>query len=93
MGNDDLKGAYSSALIFKGENYAYWKDNMYVPLMSIDIIIWVTIFERPCILKSEVTGVFTKKLSKDLLDEEIKKISYDLKARNIFLYALSPKAY
>lgn len=36
MGKDNVKGEYTIAPIFIGGNDAYWKDNMYVYLMSVD---------------------------------------------------------
>lgn len=36
MDNNDSKGAYSRSPIFKGGSYAYWKNNMYVHLMSVE---------------------------------------------------------
>lgn len=36
MGDDDPKGTYSRAPYFKGENYDYWKEKIYVHLKSFD---------------------------------------------------------
>lgn len=36
--DDDPNGAYNRALIFKGGNYAYWKENMVIHLLSVDKI-------------------------------------------------------
>lgn len=33
--DDGLIGAYNRALVFKDENYAYWKENMNVHLLSV----------------------------------------------------------
>lgn len=43
MGNDDPKGAYNREPDFKGKQYAYWKEHMYVHLMCIDKHLWVVI--------------------------------------------------
>lgn len=51
MGEDDPKGLHKRATLFKGENYAYWKENIYVNLMSID--------KNPC---EEVTKIFALSL-------------------------------
>lgn len=47
MGKDDMNGAHNRAPVFKGENYTYWKDNIYVHLTSVDKMFWVTIEDNP----------------------------------------------
>ena len=49
MAQIDSKGAYNKATTFTGENYAYWKDCMYVHLMSVDIQYWLAIKDIPFI--------------------------------------------
>lgn len=51
---DDPKGAYNREPIFKGENYAYWEENMYVHLLSVDKNICVPVADRPFIPRSKV---------------------------------------
>lgn len=41
MDDNDPNGAYNRAPVFKGENYAYSKENMYAHLLSIDKNLWV----------------------------------------------------
>lgn len=43
MGDYNPNGSYNRAPIFKGENYAYWKENMYVCLQSDDKNIWIAV--------------------------------------------------
>lgn len=89
MDKDDPKGAYNKALIFKGGNYDYWKDNMYVHLMLVEKVIWLAITDEVFLPKTKVDGDFIVKFPKDWYDEETKKASYVLKVRNILIYALS----
>lgn len=91
MDSNDSKGAYSRTSIFKGENYAYQKDNMYVHLVSIDKMLWVAITDEPLILKNKVDDY--GKLTKDWSDDETKKASQDLKTLNILISMLSTKVY
>lgn len=84
---DDSKGAYNREHIFKGETYAYWKDNMYVHLLSVDKNLWVAVTDDPLCPKGG--GDFVKH-PKDWIDNETKQASYDLKVRNI-LITLSAK--
>lgn len=72
MGNDDLKGTYSRVLIFKGENYAYWKKNMYVPLMCVCKMLWVAITDKTFIPKNKFDGAI--KLPKSWSDKGKKGI-------------------
>lgn len=41
MGKDNPKRAYNREPLFKGENYAFWKECMFGHLMSLDKIFWV----------------------------------------------------
>lgn len=51
MDKEDPKGVYNIVLTFKGKNYAYLKDNMYVPLMSVDKMFCVAIEDGHFALK------------------------------------------
>lgn len=87
-------GAYNRASISIGENYAFLGTactNMH--LKSIDYQLWVAIKEVPFISLKFVDGLFSKKLPKECNDEEIKKVSYDLKAINISISSLSLNVY
>ena len=53
----------------------------------------MVITDKLFIPKTEVNRVFTLKSHKDWSDDETKKASYDLKARNILIFALSVKVY
>lgn len=64
MGGDDLKRAYNKTPIFKGGNYVYWKENMHVHLIFLDIHLWVAITDIPFIPKSKVDNCV--KLPKDV---------------------------
>lgn len=91
MGDEDPKGAYNRAPLFKCENYAYWKENMYVHLMSVDKNIWVETIDGPFIPKNEVDNVIN--LPKYWTDDETNKALYDLTVENILICALSAKLY
>lgn len=54
MRDDDLKGVYNIASIFKGENYSYQKENMYVHLLSVDTNLWVSPINESFIPKGKV---------------------------------------
>lgn len=41
--DDDPNWAYNRAPVFKGGNHAYWKENMYVHLLSVDKNLWVIV--------------------------------------------------
>lgn len=88
--DDNPNGAYNRAPIFKGENYTYWKVNMYVHLLSVDKNLWYVITEGPFIPKGKQDIV---KHLKDWNDAGTKKASYDLKARNILISTLSSKVF
>lgn len=49
--DNDPKGTYNRALVFKSENYTYWKSFMYVHLLSVDKNMWCAITEGPYISK------------------------------------------
>lgn len=57
MDKEDPKGVYNIVLTFKGKNYAYLKDNMYVPLMSIDKMFCVTIEDGLFALKRIINWI------------------------------------
>lgn len=84
--DNDPKGAYNRASIFKGKNYTYWKAKMYVHLLSIDKNMCCVVTEGPFIPKDHDEVV---KHPNDWNDVESKKPSYDFKARNILISALS----
>lgn len=86
--NDDPKGAYNRAPIFRVENYTYWKENMYVHLLSVDKNLWCVVTKGPFISKGDDDVV---KHPKDWTNDETKKASYDLNARNILVFALIAK--
>lgn len=50
---DDPKGVYNREPVFKGENYAYQKENMYVHLLLVYKNLRVTITEGPFIPRKE----------------------------------------
>lgn len=54
MGDEHLKGAYNKAPIFKGDNYAYWKENMYIHLLSDDKNVWVKVTNGSFTPRNEV---------------------------------------
>lgn len=56
---------YNKAPIFKGKNFAYWKDNMHVHLMSVDKRLWITIKKRTFYSQKDFNDVFTIKSTKD----------------------------
>lgn len=64
----DPNGAYNRASTFTGENYACWKDCMYMHLMSVDYQLWVSIEEVTCIPLKVVDGIFVKKPPKECND-------------------------
>lgn len=64
-----MKDAYNRVPIFKGENYAYRKHNMYVHLMWVDKMLWVVIIDKPFIPKSDVDGISLDKPLKDWMYE------------------------
>lgn len=86
----DPKGAYSRTLVFKGENYTYWKANMYIHFLLVDKNLWCVVTEGPFIPKDDDDFV---KHPQDWSDDETKKVSYDLKARNILMSTLSAKVF
>lgn len=43
--DDDLNGAYNREPVFKGGNYTYWKESMYVHLVSVDKNLWYVVTE------------------------------------------------
>ena len=87
---NDPKGAHSRAPIFKGENYAYQKENMYAHLLPVDKTQWVDVIERPFTLKGNGDNV---KHPTNWIDNETKPASYDLKASNIIISVLSVKRF
>lgn len=89
----DSKGAYNRAPIFTGENYAYWRDCMYIHLMSEDIQYWLAIEDITFVPQKVIDGVSVAKLPKDWNEAETKKVSYDLKAKNILISPLSMNVY
>lgn len=88
--DDDLKEAYNRAPIFKGINYTYWKSIMYVQLLSVNKDMWWHVTERPFIPEGDEDVV---KHPKHWDDTKTKNSSYDLKVRNILIYALSAKVF
>lgn len=62
---------------------------MYVHLISVDKILWVSIEEGPFVPKSIVDGGLVKEASKDWNDEETNKAYYDLKVNNILISPLT----
>lgn len=62
MGDDDPKGAYNRAHIFKGENYAYWKENMYIHLLSFDKNLWVVVTDDFLSQKATMTLLNTQRI-------------------------------
>lgn len=91
MDDDDPNETYSGAPIFKGKHYAYFKENIFVHLMSLEKMLWVAITDEPFISRNEINNYI--KLSKDQSGDETKNASYDLTERNIFIFALSAKLY
>lgn len=59
--------------------------------MSVNKYLWVAITDGPFIPKNKQDNSI--KLSKDWTHDETKKVSYDLKARNILISALSTEVY
>lgn len=51
--DDNPKGAYNSSPDFKDENYDYWKENMYLHLVSSEKKLWVAVIEGPFIPKDD----------------------------------------
>ncbi|XP_050874924.1 uncharacterized protein LOC127078519 [Lathyrus oleraceus] len=88
--DNDPKGAYNRAPVFKGENDIYWKLIMYVHLLSVDKNLRCAVTEGLYIPKGDNSVV---KQPKDWTDDETKKASYDLKAKNIIILAISAKAF
>lgn len=88
--DNDPKGVYNISPIFKGENYNYWKVNMYVHLLSVDKNLWCVVIEGPFIPKDDGDIV---KHPKDWTDGETKKASSYLKASTILISALSAKVF
>lgn len=86
MGNTDPKGAYIRAPIFKGKNYAYWKETIYIHLMFVDKIPLVETTNICSIPKNKIDDFV--KLPKYWSKEETKKASYDLKAGNVLICVL-----
>lgn len=89
MGDNDPKETYNRPPVFKDENYAYWKENMYVHLLSVDKNLWIAVTEGSFIPKRKVDDPI--KYPKDWTDDETKKASYDLKVRYILISILSVK--
>lgn len=61
---------------------------MYVHLMFTDVQLWVAIEEGPFTPQKIVDGLSIRKSPKEWNKGEIRKASYDLKARNIFISLL-----
>lgn len=59
--------------------------------MSIDKYLWVEITSMPFIPQNKVDN--SVKLPQDWINDETKKASYDLKARNILLFVLITIVY
>lgn len=66
---------------------------MYVHLISVDSQLCFAIEEGFVSPQKFVDGVSIKKLLKEWNDDETKKASYDLKARNIRIFSLSVNVY
>lgn len=64
---------------------------MYIHLMSVDKMLWIEITDEHFIPKNEVNGFV--KLLKDWSYDETKKVSDDLKVRNILNSTLYAKVY
>lgn len=80
MGDDDPNGAYNRTLVFKGVKYVYWKENIYVHLISVYKIQCVEVTDEPFIPKGDGDII---KDPKDFTIDETKKASYELKVGNI----------
>lgn len=93
MGKDNLNGAYNRAPIFRGENYVYKKDYMFVHLMSLDKMLQVAIIRNHFVLIRIVDGIETIKPRKNWDKVKSKKCSYDLKVRNIIISSLNANVY
>lgn len=70
------------------KNHTYWKVNMYVHLLSVEKNRWCVVTEGLFIPKDDDS---IAKHPKDCMNDDTKKASYDLKARNILISALSVK--
>lgn len=66
---------------------------MYVHLMSTDKTLWIAIEGDPFVPKITMEGVGIIKPPLNQNDEETKKGPYDLKSRNILIFALSLNVY
>lgn len=49
MGDNDPKRVNNRASLFKGDNCAYWNENMYINLMLINKYLWIEITDKPYI--------------------------------------------
>lgn len=88
--DDNPKGAYNKALVLKGEIYTYWISIIYVHFLSNDKNLSCVVIERP-FTPNGADAIL--KHPKDWDDTRTKKVSYDLKARNILIFALSAKVF
>lgn len=88
--NDNPKDAYNRAHVFKGESYTYWKENMYVHLLSVDKNLWCIVTEGPFISMGYNDVI---KHPKDWMNDVTKKSLYDLKTGNILIPVLSVEVF
>lgn len=68
-------------------------DCMNMHLMSVDLKLWLSIKERPCIPLKAVDGESIKNPPKKKNDNDIKKSPYDFKSKNTLIFVLSVNEY
>lgn len=78
MGKGDLKWVPNRSPIFKGENYVYWKEYVFVHLISVNKVFWVANKNKHFVPTSIIDGIEINK-PQYWNDEETKQVSYDLK--------------
>lgn len=90
------EGCVQQRPIFKRENYEYWKEFIYVYLMSVNKILLLLSRTRAflyIILKSIDDCILVEKSPKDLTDDETKQEFQYLKFRNTLIYTLNIDVY
>lgn len=86
--DDDPKRVCSRAYVFKAENHAYWKESMYVNLLSVDKNLCAFVTERHLSVRATMLLLNTPRICHMM---KSKKTSYDLKTSNILISDLCMK--
>ena len=93
MGSSNNFGGEGASInrppLFNGEGYVYWKTRMKVFIEAIDMDIWDAIENGPFIPKKKINDEIVEIPRSSWNDDEKRKVSFDLKAKNIIFSALS----